>query len=249
MILQHANAVAEERAGGQANLFGTDAAGAERPFQLNHVELWSSAETLRHERESIGFYLSSHPMEAYSGVLAAKRVTPADQIVERVKQGATSLLLAGTVDRKQERRSIRGNRFAYVTLSDTTNQVEVMVFSEKLAEARDLLEPGKAVMITADVRQDNDAVRLSAARIESLDDVAARHSTSLEVAVIDAGPVAELKRILEQGNGGRATVWIVIRSPAQGREVQIVLPGGFAVTPTIREELARTEGVLGIRET
>ena len=244
-ILLHANAAAADRDDGQASLFGEG--GAERPFVLKPAARWSSADILRHERYSIGYYLSAHPMEAFGDVTAALRVVPLADAAARAQAGAKSLLLAGVVDRKQQRRSARGNRFAFVGLSDTSGDLEIMVFSEKLAEAGELLEPGSAVLVTADSRVENESVRFSASRIESLADAAARQPATLEVAVGDRGPVPELRRVLGQGNGGKARVFVVVRPPGQGREVQIELAGRFGVTPAIHEELSRIAGVLEVR--
>ena len=56
--------------------------------------------------------------------------------------------LAGSVAARQERKSAKGNRFAFVSLSDPTGLYEVTVFSDVLEACRDHLEPGKNVVLT-----------------------------------------------------------------------------------------------------
>ena len=247
-ILRHAGAAEAERDAVQESLFGEGAAGAERPFEIPSREPWTTAETLQHELEAVGFYLSAHPLEPYSAVLAARRVVPAAEIPERVRAGAASLLLAGAVVRKQERRSARGARFAYVTLSDPSEQIEVVVFAEQLAASRQLLEPGSCVLVTADVRQDGETVRIGAQKIEALDAVAGRHAATLELALADPDPVGEVERLLGSSGPGGARVSIVVRPLGGAREIRIALPGRYAVVPSVREALARTAGVLELRE-
>ncbi len=209
-------------------------------------------ERLKREREALGLYLSSHPLEAYAGVLAAKRVTAGVDIPAKIANGATSLLLAGTVERKTERRSARGNRFAHVSFSDPTGDFEVTFFSEILAAAKQLLDPGTSVLVSAEASTVNDTVRLTAQSIQSLDEVAAKHAAGLRVWLEGPEPVADIRRILGQGNGangsGRAEVAIIVRHPLVGREVEITLPGKFALTPAVREAIARTPGVAELRE-
>ncbi len=248
MMLRQANTVSVEREAGQANLFAGGLAGSDRRFALPAAETWSSMERLKREREALGLYLSSHPLEAYAGVLAAKRVTAGIDIPAKIASGATLLLLAGTVERKTERRSARGNRFAHVSFSDPTGDFEVTFFSEILAAAKQLLDPGTSVLVSAEASTVNDTVRLTAQSIQSLDEVAAKHAAGLRVWLEGPEPVADIRRILGQGNGGRAEVAIVVRHPLGGREVEITLPGKFALTPAVREAIARTPGVAELRE-
>ncbi len=249
MILQHANSAASERDSGQVSLFGTGTEAADRRFTLPPPQNWNTMERLKREREALGLYLSSHPLEAYTGVLAAKRVTQGADIPAKVANGATALQLAGTVERRTERRSQKGNRFAHVALSDASGDFEVTFFSEALAAAKNLLEPGTSVLITAEASLFNDNVRLTAQSIQSLDEVAAKHAAGLRVWVDGPEPVADIQRILGQGKGGRADVAIVVRRSAMGREVEITLPGKFALTPAVREAIAMTPGVAELRET
>ncbi len=248
-MLRHANAATVEREAGQANLFAAGLPGAERTFDVPKAEAWNTMETLKREREALGLYLSAHPLEAYAGVLAAKRVTAGADIPATLAGGATLLQLAGTVERRTERRSARGNRFAHVAFSDPSGDFEVTFFSEVLTAAKQLLEPGSSVMVTAEASTVNDTVRLTAQGIQSLDEVASRHAASLRVWLDGPEPVADLCRILGQGNGGRAEVAIVIRHALAGRETEIALPGKFALTPAVREAIARTPGVAELRET
>ena len=249
MILQHANSAASERDSGQVSLFGTGTEAADRRFTLPPPQNWNTMERLKREREALGLYLSSHPLEAYTGVLAAKRVTQGADIPAKVANGATALQLAGTVERRTERRSQKGNRFAHVALSDASGDFEVTFFSEALAAAKNLLEPGTSVLITAEASLFNDNVRLTAQSIQSLDEVAAKHAAGLRVWVDGPEPVADIQRILGQGKGGRADVAIVVRRSTMGREVEITLPGKFALTPAVREAIAMTPGVAELRET
>ena len=73
----------------------------------------------------------------------------------------------------QERKSARGNRFAFVRLSDPTGLYEVTVFSDTLEAARDLLESGKNVVLTVKAKLEGDTLKLLAHAVQPIDQVAA----------------------------------------------------------------------------
>jgi DNA polymerase-3 subunit alpha len=70
------------------------------------------------------------------------------------------------VSRKPAR---NGGKFAFLTLSDPTGEVEMMVMPELLADVRDQLEPGSAVVILTEVRRRDDEIRLSARRVQAIE--------------------------------------------------------------------------------
>ncbi len=86
----------------------------------------------------MGFYLSAHPMEAYSRALARLGVLNAANLAGHIKGGGgTRVKLAGVVTGKQERMTSRGTRMAYLTVSDASGQFEVTLFAEVLNAARE----------------------------------------------------------------------------------------------------------------
>ena len=70
---------------------------------------------------------------------------------------------------RKERTSARGNRFAFVQMSDPSGAFEVTLFSEMLAQARALLDSGQPLVVTVDVRSEEESLRLTAQKIEPLD--------------------------------------------------------------------------------
>ncbi|HEY7688028.1 MAG TPA: DNA polymerase III subunit alpha, partial [Dongiaceae bacterium] len=142
LILRHAHSAASDRDSPQESLFGAIDTGPKR-FALPVVEDWPVMERLRHEFEAIGFYLSAHPLDAYGASLRRlDAVKFGDLPAWLTGRPNTRAKMAGVVVSKQERTSARGNRFAFVQLSDASGIYETMVFSELLAASRELLVPG-----------------------------------------------------------------------------------------------------------
>ena len=64
MLMRHANAAQNDRESNQVNLFGVEDTAAVTP-PLREIDDWNVQERLQQEFESVGFYLSSHPLESY----------------------------------------------------------------------------------------------------------------------------------------------------------------------------------------
>ena len=86
-----------------------------------------------------------------------------------------------------ERTSAKGNRFAFVQCSDQSGAFELTVFSELLGSKRNLLEPGQAVLVSADGRLDGEQVKLMAQSVEKLDDAVANAAAGLRIVISDPG--------------------------------------------------------------
>ncbi|MFG0327269.1 MAG: DNA polymerase III subunit alpha [Phycisphaerales bacterium JB037] len=134
---------AADKAAGQAQLFGGGAVVDAAPeATLEKAEPWSEAETLRQEKETLGFYVSSHPLEqwsAWSGAftnatLAELKDKPQDAkvIVAALVQSVRTIVV------KQGRSA--GQRMAILTLEDTTATADAVLFADRYAKYGHLLE-------------------------------------------------------------------------------------------------------------
>ncbi len=246
-LIRYAAAAASERESAQVNLFGGDAAEQHARLTLPEVEDWPAVERLRHEFEAIGFYLSAHPLDAYGGTLGRLRVTSYAGLSARSGTGSGRKRLAGIVIGKQERTSRQGNRFAFVQLSDTSGMFEIIVFSELLAGARDLLDSGQPLLVTVslDSRDNGEAPRLTAQEIAPLDQAVAQAGTDLKLFLSDPAPLDSLKAVLrrEAVAGGRGRVALVLGLDG-GQEVEMELPGGYRLSAQVRQAIKAIPGVV-----
>ncbi|MBI3451962.1 MAG: DNA polymerase III subunit alpha, partial [Rhodospirillales bacterium] len=246
-LLRHANAAAEERTTNQTNLFG----GADAPapkLSLPQVTDWPLHKRLTNEFEAIGFYLSAHPLDAYAKGLQRLGVIRSSELAGRLAAGgAARVKLAGTLIGKQERTSAKGNRFAFIQLSDASGIFEVTVFSETLAAARELLASGKPMLVSADARVDADNIKLLAQSIQPLDDAVAHAAAGLRIALNDAGAVPGLTAAIGKERRGRGRISVVVDLGSE-REVEIALPGAYMISPATRAALQAIPGVTEVYE-
>jgi DNA polymerase III subunit alpha len=248
LLLRHASAAASERESQQVSLFGGVDAGIDQRPALPVVEDWPAMERLQNEFDAIGFYLSSHPLDAYGKSLDRVGVVRITDLASRLAAGgSTRHKLAGIVVGKKERTSARGNRFAFVQMSDMSGLYELTVFSEVLGQARQALDAGQPLLVTVDCRMEEDSIRLTAQKIEPLDGVVAHAAAGLRVFVGEQGALKSLRGIIGRDGPGRGRVSVVI-GLAPTREVEIALPGAYKIGPGIRAAVKSLPGILDVHD-
>lgn len=252
LIMRHASLAADERDSHQSSLFGGIPAESSE-LQLPKVPPWREMEVLHQEFEAIGFYLSSHPLDNYGVTLDRLGVTRYADLEKRLNGEIKRVKLAGTVEGRQERTSSRGNKFAFVQLSDASGAFEATVFSEALSAHRDLLEPGQKVLLAIDAKLEEGQIRLTTQSVQRLDDAAAQSDVGLEIflkaeAAKTPQVITDIHQHLAPAAQGRGRVCLHLLLEDQLREVDIDLPGGFKITPEIRAELADVAGVARLQE-
>jgi DNA polymerase-3 subunit alpha len=248
LLLRQASRAAEDRVSKQESLFGgIDSGFVERP-SLPVVEEWPPVEKLQQEFDAIGFYLSAHPLDPYGKSLERAGILRfADLPAALAARNSTRFKLAGIVVGKKERTSARGNRFAFVSLSDTSGVFEITVFSDVLSQARALFDSGQPLIVTVDVRSEEQSLRLTAQRVEPLDKVVAHAAAGLKVFVGAEEALARLKGLFQrEAVGGRGRVTVVLDLPQN--EVEIALPGGFRVDPRIRAAVKSLPGIVDVHD-
>ena len=244
-ILRFAAAAADERASSQASLFG---GGSAPKLSLPQIPDWPLHERLQNEFEALGFYLSAHPLDAYAKGLQRLGVIRSSELAGRLAAGgAARVKLAGTVIGKQERTSAKGNRFAFVQLSDAGGVYEVTLFSEVLATSRELLNSGKPLLISADARIEEETIKLLAQSIQPLDEAVAHAAAGLRIAINDAIALPGLAEVIKGERKGRGRIAVVVDLGEDG-EVEISLPGTYTIAAQTRMKLQTLPGVVEVQE-
>jgi DNA polymerase III subunit alpha len=228
---------------GQNELFG--GAASREALAVPAVEAWLPAERLQKEYEAIGFFLSGHPLDDYAGVLARLRVQPWAEFARAVKAGATAGRVAGTVVSRTERRTKTGNRMGIVELSDASGHYEAVIFAEGLAQYRDLLETGRAVLLVLGAEVQGEDVRARIQAVEPLDQAAQKLAKGLRVFVRSDAPIDGVARRLDGKGDGEVSMILILEDGAT--EVEVRLPGRFKVSPQIAGAIKAVPGVVEVQ--
>jgi DNA polymerase III subunit alpha len=242
MIVAVANEAERARTDGQGGLFG--GAGEVQELRLPPAATWTPMERLQKEFAAIGFFLSGHPLDDYKTALDRMRIPTHAEFLRAVRGGASFGRLAATVIDRQERRTRTGTKMGIVNLSDQSGQFEVVIFSERLAQYRDMLETGKVVIVTVQASIENDDARLIVQSVESLDEAVSRGQKGLRVYIRDTEPLESLQaRLTRKGDG---QVSLVVLGDGDD-ELEVDLPGKWDVSPAVAGALKSVAGVMSVQ--
>ncbi|GGH15934.1 DNA-directed DNA polymerase [Alsobacter metallidurans] len=241
-IMAQANRAQEEATAGQANFFGGE--GHVEPIRVAHYEPWLPSERLQREYDAIGFFLTGHPLDEYAHVLERLRVQRWADFARAVRGGASMGRVAATVLDRSERRTKSGSKMGIFSLSDQSGHFEAIIFSEGLNQYRDLLEPGRAVVLTLQASAEGEEVRARIGTAEPLDIAAEKLKSSMRVFLRDDKPVRSIQeRLRERGDGEIA---LVLMLDDGQREVEVKLPGRYKATPQVAGALKAVPGVVAV---
>lgn len=241
-IMASANRTQDETAAGQGDIFG--ALGEPEALRVPPYAPWPAAERLQREYDAIGFFLSGHPLDDYAGVLSRLRVQSWADFSKSVKAGATMGKIAATVLDRQERRTKSGSKMGIFSLSDQTGHFEAIIFSEGLSQYRDLLEPGRAVVLTVQASVEGEEVRARIGAAEALDKAAEKLTSAMRIYLRDEKPLPSIaERLKDRGDG---EVSVILMLDGGRREVEISLGKKFRASPQIASAIKAVQGVVQV---
>ncbi|HRE43559.1 MAG TPA: DNA polymerase III subunit alpha, partial [Terricaulis sp.] len=243
-IAAYAQRVAEEKASAQSSLFGSEEPSARPAFPK--APSWSSQDILDAERESVGFYLSGHPLSQFFAETGERYKTCAE-ILDEGEGPPAVYAMAGVLRRIKYQPAKTGGTLAFASFSDPTGDFEPIIMPEFVAEARDVLEVGKAFVLRARVRWRDGDLKLSADRFEPLEAAEARSGqVDLRVIVREGAPLALLAQTLDalpRAAPGDARLLRLVLQLKDGREVELDTGRTVAAGPGARAALKAARGV------
>ena len=132
-IIQNSKTIHENRINNQSSLFLEDSHKISYLMTDKDSSSWSNDETLSKEFESVGFYLSNHPLKDYESVLEQYQVKT---FKEFENTNESQSFLAGTIMSVKEKKTTKGTSFAIIKFSDLSKVFELFIFSEILEEVK-----------------------------------------------------------------------------------------------------------------
>jgi DNA polymerase-3 subunit alpha len=252
-LMAYSAAVIEQKTSAQVSLFGE--AGDDLPEpRLANVPDWLPAERLAEEFAAVGFYLSGHPLDDDMAALRRRDVLTLEEVQERVQRGPAVVKMAGVVAGRQERKSARGNRFAFVQLSDPTGAYEVTLFSEALEAARELLEPGAKVVVRVEATLEADQLKLLGRGVMRAEgEVAQAGATGLRIFVEAPEAIQAVAGLIDapvaQVAGHRpGPLKLCLIGEGLPGEVEVDIGRRIAASAEIRRALKSLPGVVDVQE-
>ncbi|MEE9211395.1 MAG: DNA polymerase III subunit alpha, partial [Phycisphaeraceae bacterium] len=235
--IQVGQRAASDRDSGQMNFFGSfaEVAGNGRENKahdnvtLPNVPPWSNADTLKHEKSVLGFFVSSHPLDQHRDTI--ERFTTAR--INDVKRLAADVqvVVGGVLTRVRQTvtRNGRnpGQKMAMLTIDDGTASIDAVVFCDTYAIAAPTLEPDRIVFLQGKVDRRREEPNIVVEQVIPLEHAAEHLTRTVRIRLrhngAPKGALANLKALLRQsaanGSGGTAHVFIEVHE--QNRVVQI----------------------------
>jgi DNA polymerase-3 subunit alpha len=172
--------VQRDRSSGQGGLFDaieSDGGAENRP--LPEVPPWPLNETLAHEKELLGFYVTGHPLEDFAGHFDSGRILP---IAEALRGKEATVKLGGIVVAADKRYTKKDKRpFGVVVIEDFTGSLEITAWDEVFVKHAAELTPGAVVCATVKLQRRDEAVRASASAFATLKPKAATRPVRLRL--------------------------------------------------------------------
>ena len=241
--------IREDRAAGQMGLFGAAPDTSEPEVALPEVAEWDSLEQLHAEHESIGFYVSGHPLDRYMADLDLLNSDTSVQV--HARPGSGPVRMAGVIHTVQRKNSRKGDRYATFHLQDREGVVEVITWPEAYRTQEGAILGREPVLITGNVEVGERAagradespdeggadfarkVQIIAETVVPLSVARRAAVRALELrlvsGVVEAPSIESLMSTLEKFPG-TCPAFIRVVQPGQ-TETEIELPERYAIDP------------------
>jgi DNA polymerase-3 subunit alpha len=249
---------ADDRRSGQMNLLDMLGAGggSPQPAKFPDVEPWSESQLLAAEKETLGFYISSHPLVHYGRELQSLSA-PSGASLSRLEQfgdgvrvcvGCMILSVRNTVTKNGRS---AGSRMAMLTLEDLTGKSDAVVFSEAYERLSGLLRAESMVFVCGSVDRRRERPSIIVDEVIPIDQALAQRTAAilLRLGAADGPTLKRLHDVLTRhrapGGAGGCEVLLEL-APAARPDVSVrIKPDAAWAVPASRELLNELVGLLG----
>ncbi len=228
-------AAQRERDAGQSSLFellGDSAQAAEHTKPK--VREWTEHETLQAEKEMLGLFVSNHPLQQWSDMLAHHTTPGLTELAGR-KEGE-EVVLGGLLSQVKYHLTAKGSKMAFVTIDTTDGPVEATVFSDVFERFESLLQKDTVLVMPAHVNYRKEVPGLIIDDVIPADQATARLTQAVHIRMNTLGLqptlVEELARVLGR-YPGNCDVYLHCKLPDE-REVTVHASAACLVEPSHR---------------
>jgi DNA polymerase-3 subunit alpha len=228
--LEYGQRVQKERNDPQMGLFefGENKPSINAPA-LPELGEWDEKQYLAFEKESLGFYLTGHPLTRHEELL--DKFTNTDAVsIKDMKDGGI-VRIGGLVQNTKIINTKKGDQMAFVTIEDMHGSVEIIVFSRVFVEVRDLLVEDHPVLVQGQIQKDEQSVKILADEIIPMEKAEEIWSASvhfnLEISRTDRETLTSLHAILKR-HPGSCPAFLHLRSPDKTDSI-IALPDALKI--------------------
>ena len=167
-IIDAAQKSAQAKKMAENSLFGGGAEMTSVKIELRQEEEFDQLELLALEKETLGFYVSGHPLDKYRDKLSKIKYTLSSDLDE-LSDGSEAILV-GKIEEITEKISKKGNKFGIAKLLDLHGNIELMLFEKHIKMLEEKFNLEEPIAFKVKVSKTDEFTRLSILKIESLDE-------------------------------------------------------------------------------
>jgi len=198
--------------------------------QYVEAEQWNEEMQLQGEKETLGFYLTGHPLNRYLHEIIHFTTCRIKDLHPSVHQNAR---IAGIITQLRTRQTKRGDRMAIFTIDDGTAQIETVCFSDCFQKYRALLNEDQLVIIEGEISLDefSNNARMTGRELCTIEQARERFAKRLQINLpAQSFDAEQLKQLLTKHVGGQCQV--VLRYLQGDIKADIKLGKSWLVRPT-----------------
>jgi len=167
-IIEASAKVTQAKKQAENSLFGGGEEMTSIKIELNHVEEFEPLEILAFEKETLGFYVSGHPLDKYRDKIDKIKHTLSSDLDE-LGDGSEAIFV-GKIEEIKEKISKKGNKFGIATLLDLHGNIELMLFEKHIKMLEENFNLNEPIAFKVKISKTDDFTRTSILKIESLDE-------------------------------------------------------------------------------
>ena len=246
IILAHASSAADQRESGQGGLFG-DSPSDVAPIRIDRGVHWTLMDRMAAEKESFGFYFSSHPTDRVRHLAdanGARSFAALCALPAPVDGGRVNSVMAALVEDARWRTSAKGKRYMMATCSDATGQFIATCFDEMAsAELEAAAKAGTCALLRVELdwRAGEETPRVTVRGLQGFDSM---QSIRLRVDVETADPavIPALAALVADERGGRGEMYLRAILPDQSC-AELLLGRDFRLDAELVARIERLPGM------
>ena len=246
IILAHASSAADQRESGQGGLFG-DSPGDVAPIRIDRGVHWTLVDRMAAEKESFGFYFSSHPTDQVRHLAdanGARSFAALCALPAPADGGRVGSVMSALVEDARWRTSAKGKRYMMATCSDATGQFIATCFDEMAsAELENAAKSGACALLRVELdwRAGEETPRVTVRGLQSYDSM---QSIRLRVDVETADPavIPALAALVADERGGRGEMYLQALLPDQTC-AEVLLGRDFRLDAELVARIERLPGM------
>jgi DNA polymerase-3 subunit alpha len=237
-----------EKEVGQGGLFGmmmtNVAGGGDSEHPMDAAEPWAEALKLKHEKETLGFYITGHPLRKFADEVRAYGNATTGTLSE--KPSGFEVSIGGIVSAIRVMRTKKGDAMAIVQLEDWEGIVEVLMFPDTYAKVNRLLEADAAIIVKGKLDNDEASMKILATDVHPMErarEILSRTVTvQIDAATAPADLAEQMQPIIDRKRGS-AEIVFALNFP--DRFTAFVRPNPYVKVLPDRELIESIERICG----